>query len=113
MNKKGDLRVLAYGRALYEYPEILLKEDQIVFITGIEDTFDGWWRGYISHEILDEDKGEGSLSLESDLNNLTSETDSDNKSDSDNEQKFPSNYVQVDGQESDTQILQLIEQICK
>lgn len=98
MNLKndGDLGVLAYGRALYDYPEILLREDQIVFITGIEDRHDGWWRGYIKAA----DEAEDSSAKHS-------------QKDEAFEQKFPSNYVHVEAQESDTQIIERITHINK
>ena len=79
----GDFGVLAYGRALYDYSvneedtELLLKEDEIIFIAGIEDALDGWWRGYISCS----------------------------RADAFEPQKFPSNYVSVDGQIPDEELI--------
>lgn len=95
VNSDGDLGVFAYGRALYEYPEISLRDDQIVFITGIEDKYDGWWRGYISYEAKETDK-EGVATEDAGI-----------------EQKFPSNYVRVVDQESDTQLIERIKAVYK
>ena len=82
-NDTDSIGVLAHGRVLYDYSgeDIVLKEDQIVFITGIEDTFDGWWRGYIQYNS------------------------------NDFEQKFPSNYVKVEAQLADEEIISIIERI--
>lgn len=82
---KDSTVIFAYAKVLYDYdPEAeaeedaqSLRENQIVFVTGIEDSFDGWWRGF---------------TLPSKTNdNLVS--------------KFPSNYVQVLQQCPDQELL--------
>ena len=104
-------RVIAYGRILYDFdfesddnieengndnensiPNIddksenvnlpYLVENQIIFITGIDDFVDGWWRGFI-------------------INNYKKK----NNENTFNSSRFPSNYVEVLGQCDDSEFL--------
>lgn len=79
--KNENITVVAYGRALYDFEEngLSIKDNAIIFITGIEDNFDGWWNGYVTH-----------------------------RDNSEYPQKFPSNYVKVEGQLEDQEIIESI-----
>ena len=83
-NDTDSIGVLAHGRVLYDYSgeDVVLKEDQIVLLQELRTLFDGWWRGYIQYN-----------------SKWWFWT------------KVSSNYVEVEAQLADKEIISIIERI--
>jgi hypothetical protein len=100
--------IFAFGRVLYDYScqgRKKLKEGDLVFITGIEDSLDGWWRGHVirlgcayEDDRDDNEKRSNEDNCEEENGELIDDevsNDNDDSEVSDDESKFPSNYIRV------------------